>query len=158
MRKVSIITAIVMALTLMTASVALAGPTCSDTLGVKNHAEHALGDYVREPGASNARGGAVLPGGPGPGFHFPEGFAPASIKMGSPFLKNSTNLSAERLQKVASIKVASSLRSPLGPLKLLLLAIVTSHTGTLAEVCRIIGSRTKRPVSITLLRLNMAGL
>ena len=68
------ITTLVLAATMVLAmaSVALAesdGPTCATELGVANHAEHVLGDYVRD-GGTNAAGGAKLPGGAGPAFHF----------------------------------------------------------------------------------------
>ena len=99
MRKVSILTAIVMALTVMTASVALAGPdgpTCVSTIDfvfgddVANHGQHIVGDYAHGGGrnalgwppssGSNARGGAALPGGPaaGEGGHFDGGAAPGA--------------------------------------------------------------------------------
>ena len=96
MKKVSIITAIVMALSLMTASAAMAAPenaTCYGLLG-QVHGFHIVSDYVVgvpsdfvyeavnggaanpndeiawPPTEVNAAGGAVTPGGPGPGFHF----------------------------------------------------------------------------------------
>ena len=101
MRKVSIITAIVMALTLMTASVALAGPdgpTCFDVFGsedlIANHGQHIIGDYVTgvehknqewsPNGTVGGGGGAFLPGGPGAGGHLPNNVAPgASFCTGS---------------------------------------------------------------------------
>jgi hypothetical protein len=62
-------------------------PTCGGIVGVV-HGHHIVGDYVTgvghgnldwpPAGQVNARGGAVLPGGPGPGFHFPNGFAPGA--------------------------------------------------------------------------------
>ncbi|HWO74073.1 MAG TPA: hypothetical protein VNN21_11010 [Dehalococcoidia bacterium] len=68
------------------------GPTCSGTLGIAVHGQHVVGDYVTGIGHGNlgwppsggavgdaiAGQGAVLPGGPGPGFHFPNGFAPGA--------------------------------------------------------------------------------
>lgn len=61
-----------------------ASSTCSDVLGVATHGQHVVGDYVTGTGHQNLswpsagmvgaaiKGtGAVLPGGPGPGFHFP---------------------------------------------------------------------------------------
>lgn len=68
-------------------------PTCSDTLGIDVHGQHVVGDYVLgidhedmewppndvsvgETVSSN--GGAAIPGGPGPGFHFEFGFAPGA--------------------------------------------------------------------------------
>lgn len=73
------------------APVAASDPTCADALGIANHGEHVLGLYV--VGGSIALGywppsggvgqyiageGASLPGGPGPAFHFPNGFAPGA--------------------------------------------------------------------------------
>jgi hypothetical protein len=72
-----------------------AGPTCADfePLGIVVHGQHVVRDYVAGGldgwppqggvGSAIAGGGAVLPGGPGPGFHFPNGFAPgASFCLG----------------------------------------------------------------------------
>ena len=68
-------------------------PTCSDTMNIAVHGQHIIGDYVTgvgnqnldwPPGGDNigqivsANGGAVVPGGPGPGFHFPNGIAPGA--------------------------------------------------------------------------------
>lgn len=68
-----------------------AEPTCADVgLGVDVHGHHVVRDYVSggetgswppdggELGASIAGDGAAVPGGPGPGFHFEEGFAPGA--------------------------------------------------------------------------------
>jgi len=69
-----------------------AQPTCSGTLGIAVHGQHIVGDYVSGVGAgtlgwppsggvvggANAGRGAAIPGGPGPGFHFPNGFAPGA--------------------------------------------------------------------------------
>jgi hypothetical protein len=67
--------------------VAAGTPTCSEVLGIKVHGQHIIGDYVTglhskltwppagQVGAAVRAGGAVLPGGPGPGFHFPNGVA-----------------------------------------------------------------------------------
>lgn len=71
---------------------ASAEPTCSGTLGIANHGQHVVGDYVTgtghdglgwppsgsEVGEAVAGEGAAVPGGPGPGFHFPNGFAPGA--------------------------------------------------------------------------------
>lgn len=66
------------------------GPTCSDVefLHVEVHGQHVVRDYVigaarTDPGATvgsiiGGDGGAALPGGPGPAFHFAEGFAPGA--------------------------------------------------------------------------------
>jgi hypothetical protein len=66
-------------------------PTCSDftALGVVVHGQHVVRDYVTGGeldgwpanggvGSAIAGEGAALPGGPGPGFHFPNGFAPGA--------------------------------------------------------------------------------
>jgi hypothetical protein len=66
-------------------------PTCSGTLSIANHGQHVVGDYVTRighdalgwPPGSGEVGSAVsgnpdaplTPGGPGPGFHFPNGFS-----------------------------------------------------------------------------------
>ena len=70
-------------------SVAAAGPTCSEEMGIAVHGQHIVGDYVigtslsewppaGNVGAAVAGRGAAVHGGPGPGFHFPEGFAPGA--------------------------------------------------------------------------------
>lgn len=74
-------------------------PTCSATLGITVHGQHIVGDYVAgidhealdwPPSggvvgrAVRANGGVAIAGGPGPGFHFPNGVAPgASFCTGS---------------------------------------------------------------------------
>jgi hypothetical protein len=71
------------------ATVTHAAPTCAGTLGIANHGQHVVGDYVtglghegiwppEDVGSTVAGDGAALPGGPGPGFHFPEGVAPGA--------------------------------------------------------------------------------
>jgi hypothetical protein len=71
-----------------------ADPTCSDIMGISVHGEHVIGDYVTGSGTGSddgfppdgsyigdtvsANGGAAIPGGPGPGFHFPNGVAPGA--------------------------------------------------------------------------------
>lgn len=68
-----------------------AEPTCSDVLDIANHGQHIVGDYVTgigheelgwspagQVGEAIAGEGATIPGGPGPGFHFPNGFAPGA--------------------------------------------------------------------------------
>jgi hypothetical protein len=72
---------------------AAADPTCSGTLDIDVHGQHVVGDYVTGIGHSSldwppsggvvgdavsANGGAAVPGGPGPGFHFPNGFSPGA--------------------------------------------------------------------------------
>jgi hypothetical protein len=73
------------------ASAAAHDATCSDSIGTEVHGQHVLGLYVvggslaldSWPPAGGvgqyiAGEGAALPGGPGPGFHFPNGFAPGA--------------------------------------------------------------------------------
>jgi hypothetical protein len=82
----------VFALSSSSGTVSAADPTCSGTLGIAVHGQHIVGDYITGIGGANldwppkggivgeATGGegAAIPGGPGPGFHFPEGFAPGA--------------------------------------------------------------------------------
>lgn len=66
-------------------------PTCADfdALGISVHGQHVVRDYVAGAGLEQwppAGGlgaivggrGAALPGGPGPAFHFANGFAPGA--------------------------------------------------------------------------------
>jgi hypothetical protein len=70
-------------------------PTCSGLGGIEVHGQHIIGDYVTGLGGIGGGlewppkgqvgaaiqangGGVVIPGGPGPGFHFPNGFAPGA--------------------------------------------------------------------------------
>lgn len=70
-----------------------ASPTCSDVLAIDVHGQHVVADYVMGTGHGNmdwppsddnvgqtvgGNGGAAVPGGPGPGFHFDNGFAPGA--------------------------------------------------------------------------------
>ena len=79
MRKVSIIMAIAMALTVMTASVALAeGPSCVDanptgTNVLDNHGDHITGDYV-----GDGDGSGIGPGVRGRAAHFGGGASPGA--------------------------------------------------------------------------------
>jgi hypothetical protein len=75
---------------------ASAEPTCAGVFGsdLQVHGQHIVGDYVTGVGglsgelswppagevgtAVHANGGAVLPGGPGPAFHFPNGAPPGA--------------------------------------------------------------------------------
>ena len=73
-------------------AVAAHDPTCADfdALGIVVHGQHVVRDYVTggdlvgwppaggAVGAAIAGSGAAVPGGPGPGFHFPNGFAPGA--------------------------------------------------------------------------------
>jgi hypothetical protein len=93
MRRFLLAAAATAALSLaIVAPVAAGDPTCSDTLGIEVHGQHIVGMYVVDmnqlflpywPPAGGvgqyiAGEGASLPGGPGPGFHFPNGFAPGA--------------------------------------------------------------------------------
>ncbi len=97
MIKVGVVLAVMSAFTLSLLVSAhssdAAEPTCSTTLGIAVHGQHIVGDYVTGIGhddlgwppsggvvgeANAENGGATIPGGPGPGFHFPNGFAPGA--------------------------------------------------------------------------------
>jgi hypothetical protein len=81
-----------LATTALLASTATAGgePTCSSQLGTDVHGQHIISDYVTGthsitwPPAGQVgsvmqeQKGVALAGGPGPGFHFPNGFAPGA--------------------------------------------------------------------------------
>jgi len=69
-------------------STASADPTCSN-IGLVTHGQHIIANYVLgnpdlgdvawpPKGAVKAKGGAALPGGPGPAFHFVLGIAPGA--------------------------------------------------------------------------------
>ena len=73
------------------APVAAHESTCTSSIGTEVHGQHVLGLYVvggqlaldswpptGGVGQFIAGAGAALPGGPGPGFHFPNGFAPGA--------------------------------------------------------------------------------
>ncbi len=95
-KKLLIVLLVMGALQLMAAGAASAAPpaqaspTCSTTLGVAVHGQHIVADYVMgmdhttsgwpigHVGDAIAGKGAVVPGGPGPGFHFPNGFSPGA--------------------------------------------------------------------------------
>jgi hypothetical protein len=86
--------ALASAMALTTGTGASAEPTCAGLGGIEVHAQHIVGDYVTGLGgigggiswppagevgqAVSANGGAVVPGGPGPAFHFPNGVAPGA--------------------------------------------------------------------------------
>jgi hypothetical protein len=67
-------------------------PTCSELFGGYPHGYHVIADYVTGIGSEllggpgidwpptglNAAGGAAQPGGPGPGFHFPNDVPPGA--------------------------------------------------------------------------------
>lgn len=80
---------------LLTAPAHAKGPTCGGLGGIAVHAQHIIGDYITGLGgigggitwppkngvvgaAVSANGGPAVRGGPGPGFHFPNGFAPGA--------------------------------------------------------------------------------
>lgn len=91
-RTVSLGGLAVLALSVLAAPSAWASPTCSAELGIVVHGQHIVGDYITGighteldwPPSGGVVGGAiggegvVVPGGPGPGFHFPNGFAPGA--------------------------------------------------------------------------------
>jgi len=91
-RLISGMAAGALALAVAAGPVAAGEPTCSDTLGIANHGQHIVGDYVsgighetlgwppsgEDVGQAVAGSGAAVPGGPGPGYHFPNGFAPGA--------------------------------------------------------------------------------
>jgi hypothetical protein len=71
--------ALVAAAHLLAPGTASAAPTCSTELGIAHHGIHITHDYVvGADGAGPGHEGAAIPGGPGPGFHFPNGFAPGA--------------------------------------------------------------------------------
>ena len=89
-RRSAILAVAALALT-ASAAAAKGSPTCADfeALGITVHGQHVVRDYVsggalgqewppRGVGSLIAGSGAVVPGGPGPGFHFPNGFAPGA--------------------------------------------------------------------------------
>lgn len=92
MRRFMLVTAASAALVIgLAVPVAAHEPTCADfgPLGVEVHGQHVVRDYVTggqldgwpadgSVGQSVAGTGASLPGGPGPAFHFPNGFAPGA--------------------------------------------------------------------------------
>ena len=92
MRRLALGAALVALLSLALAVPASAHEaTCSTSIGSEVHGQHVLGLYV-VGGSLNygtwpptggvgqyiAGEGAALPGGPGPGFHMPNGFAPGA--------------------------------------------------------------------------------
>ncbi|HEX6336972.1 MAG TPA: hypothetical protein VFZ85_08465 [Jiangellaceae bacterium] len=90
--RLALILPAVAAAVVVPASVATADATCSSTLEIANHGEHIVADYItglgREAmewspsggvvGQSLAGTGAAVPGAPGPGSHFVNGFAPGA--------------------------------------------------------------------------------
>ena len=89
MRKLAILLSLVGLVLALALPVSAKGPTCAGMLGgLEVHGHHIVADYVTgvghvnmawpPAGEVNARGGAVLPGGPGPGFHFPGGHPPGA--------------------------------------------------------------------------------
>lgn len=89
MRRRLLVAGAVTGLSLFAAPSYASVPTCSDELGIDAHGQHVVGDYVMGTGHGGpwppvgvgdtiAGTGAAVPGGPGPGFHFPNGFAPGA--------------------------------------------------------------------------------
>jgi len=97
MKRILLTTAAILPLVLATttglAGASPQGPTCANTLTIETHGQHIVGDYVTGIGHENldwppsggiigqtvaSNGGAKVPGGPGPGDHFPNGFAPGA--------------------------------------------------------------------------------
>ncbi len=90
-RVISLAAALALALS-VAAPAAAHGPTCADfgALGIVVHGQHVVRDYVMGGalaswppkggvvGAATGGSGAALPGGPGPAFHFANGFAPGA--------------------------------------------------------------------------------
>ena len=86
--KAAITIVVAATLALAPAAGANGDPTCSDVLDIDVHGQHIVGDYVTgighgtlgwpPNGQVGGGGGAAVPGGPGPGFHFPNGFAPGA--------------------------------------------------------------------------------
>ncbi len=91
-RRFTIIGGLVAAALLVPSGAQAGEPTCSGTLGIAIHGQHVVGDYVSgighealgwppaggTVGEAVAGSGAAIPGGPGPGFHFPNGFSPGA--------------------------------------------------------------------------------
>lgn len=92
LRRIKLVVAAGTVATFALASAASAHePTCADfdALGISVHGQHVVRDYVAGAGLEQwppAGGlgsivggrGAALPGGPGPAFHFANGFAPGA--------------------------------------------------------------------------------
>ena len=91
-RFVSLLAAVGLLATLGVPAALAADRTCADVafLGIEVHSQHIIRDYVTGGalqgwppeggvvGEAIGGSGAALPGGPGPGFHFPNGFAPGA--------------------------------------------------------------------------------
>ena len=90
LKKIGLVTAglLVTAGTMSVSATANAEPTCAD-FGIVVHGQHIVANYVMgvvdfgaiewpPQGGVKAQGGAAVPGGPGPGFHFPNGFPPGA--------------------------------------------------------------------------------
>ena len=91
MPKYLLIVAVVAAAALGAAQSAVADPTCASTLGIANHGQHVVGDYVTgtghdefgwpangKVGSTIAGSGAAAPGAPGAKGHMPAGVAPGA--------------------------------------------------------------------------------
>ena len=89
MKRLIVIATLAGSAALAASAPAAADPTCASTLGIAVHGQHIVNDYVMggahtawppagQVGATVGGNGAAVPGGPGPGFHFPFGFAPGA--------------------------------------------------------------------------------
>lgn len=91
MRRLVIALTLALGFTVSGGTPAYADPTCSTTLGIAVHGQHIIGDYLTGEGGANlgwppsggvgdalAGTGPAIVGGPGPGFHFVEAFAPGA--------------------------------------------------------------------------------
>lgn len=93
--RASVVATAAAALTLVGGPASAVEPTCAGYKGVANHGEHVITDYVLGAvsgggelsawpptgglgGTVGEQGGAVVPGGPGPGFHFDVGAPPGA--------------------------------------------------------------------------------
>jgi hypothetical protein len=87
MRKFAILLSLIGLILALSIPAMAKNATCSGIVG-EVHGHHIVADYVTGEGNANmdwppvggadARGGAAVPGGPGPGFHFEHGFAPGA--------------------------------------------------------------------------------
>lgn len=88
MRKLVILLSLIGLMLALSIPAVAKNATCSDVefLNVEVHGQHIVRDYVvgagtldwPPAGQVDASGGAFLPGGPGPGFHFPGGHPPGA--------------------------------------------------------------------------------
>lgn len=78
----TVVLAFALIASILTSSAAMAHgtPSCSEVefLQIEVHGDHIKRDYVFQEGATKAAGGARLPGGAGPAFHFVNQVAPGA--------------------------------------------------------------------------------